>query len=274
MAKKKNPSAATNIAAANAANAANAVKSTGGGGGGGAQQEQQKKVSQNQNQQKKKKKEIHQHQHEGKKKEQPKGNEKHEQQPRQKEGILLRVLWWIPIVVLLLYLLPSGVQPVLEDVSFLDEIPPRQFDAICSNLRRTSQATLDELYDSGLPTLYTLRGKEAKLCIIGMPGLVPFNEWIHEQLNKVWRAKIFSNNGSEMINDVAGYRVSKGAVTVSNSWYDGTRTIAIDYWKTDYVLKLLHDEVRMVRPNLYVGRTYLVTPFGKRFFSNLALSTA
>ncbi|OLE23951.1 MAG: hypothetical protein AUG49_14630 [Catenulispora sp. 13_1_20CM_3_70_7] len=57
------------------------------------------------------------------------------------------------------------------------------------------------------------------------------------------------------------------AVYEAPSWHDGAPCIVLDYSRTSFVARLVHDEIREVAPGLFLGLVFL----GRRHVLDFAL---
>jgi len=71
----------------------------------------------------------------------------------------------------------------------------------------------------------------------------------------VWQGKVFLDD-AHMINKVFGHEAVTGAVCFGESWYDGKRSIIIDYTGSWWYAARYRDEFREVAPGIYLGLTY------------------
>ncbi len=75
----------------------------------------------------------------------------------------------------------------------------------------------------------------------------------------LWQGKVFDPNEGTLRNKITPFRIKaiKAKVYRDKSWLDGEDTITIDYSKSSFVARMVHDEIREVEPGLYLGKVYL-----------------
>lgn len=121
---------------------------------------------------------------------------------------------------------------------------------------------LERIYSSS-PVGETPDGESQGKAIV-LPGTFcgKLTSWV---CNKVWKGKVFDRKGGRLLNKILGLRIVKAAVFKGESWSDGKESIIIDYkWKS-LVAFLIRDEIRAVKPGLYLGKAYIRLPFGMSF---------
>lgn len=123
----------------------------------------------------------------------------------------------------------------------------------CVELRRTPQRELDGMYAAG--RVGKIPVGETRGCVVGLPDFA-LNEATADFMNFFWRGKVFDPNGHDVVNHLwNGYDV-KAEVFVADSWLDGRNAIIIDYRHTSLWFWTIRDEIREIRPGLYLGRMY------------------
>ena len=90
-----------------------------------------------------------------------------------------------------------------------------------------------------------------------------------------WQGKVFSHlPGCDkvgiLVNKITPFSLTFVVATVykDTSWLDGRETIVIDYSKTSFFAKRIRDEIREVKPGIYLGKVW----FGKTRILDFALS--
>ena len=137
-----------------------------------------------------------------------------------------------------------------------------------SDIRRLSQSQLNEIYSNAptgnVPTTDT-RGRAVFFpgTFLAAPASV--------LMGLVWQGKVFSNDGTILLNKVFGFKAIKARVYRGTSWFDNREAIIIDYRGTSLVMGWVRDEIREVSPGVYLGRAYARTPLGPAFVLNFAL---
>ncbi len=73
-----------------------------------------------------------------------------------------------------------------------------------------------------------------------------------------WRGKVFDAKAGRVTNRVLpfGVRAVTAEVRKAQSWLDGRECIVLDYSRTSLVARGVRDELRLLRPGLYLGRAY------------------
>jgi hypothetical protein len=73
-----------------------------------------------------------------------------------------------------------------------------------------------------------------------------------------WRGKVFDAGARRMINQVLplGVRAVTAEVRKGASRLDGRECIILDYARTSLVARSVRDELRLLRPGLYLGRAH------------------
>jgi hypothetical protein len=73
-----------------------------------------------------------------------------------------------------------------------------------------------------------------------------------------WQGKVFDAKRGVLRNRILPFGLNAILATVYKdpSWMDQKECIAIDYSETSLVAKWIRDEIRMISPQLYLGRVY------------------
>lgn len=73
-----------------------------------------------------------------------------------------------------------------------------------------------------------------------------------------WQGKVFDAPRKLLKNriSVLGLEAIIAEVAVGESWLDNKPCIVLDYSKTSLVAHWIRDEIRLVAPNLYLGKVY------------------
>ena len=90
------------------------------------------------------------------------------------------------------------------------------------------------------------------------PGTV-FTPAIAQAINVfAWQGKTFDAAHGVLRNriSVLGLNAIVAEVYKAPSWYDQKECIVLDYSKTSLVARWIRDEIRLIDPNLYLGRVY------------------
>ena len=74
-----------------------------------------------------------------------------------------------------------------------------------------------------------------------------------------WQGKVIDDDGGHLVNLVSPLRrrAIRAKVYEGDSWFDGGRSIFIDYSTTSLIARWVHDEIREVAPGLFLGLVYL-----------------
>ena len=125
------------------------------------------------------------------------------------------------------------------------------------DLLRISGPDLDDLYGGGTVTAIP-RGTGTGTAIFA-PA-----RGLGRLLAKItaltaWQGKVIDRDGAHLVNLVSPLRrrAIKAKVYEADSWFDGRRAIFIDYSQTSWVARWVHDEIREVAPDIYLGLVYL-----------------
>jgi hypothetical protein len=75
----------------------------------------------------------------------------------------------------------------------------------------------------------------------------------------LWRGKVFDPATHTLRNRISPLRLPliKAVVHKGDSWLDGNESIIIDYSKTSFLARGVHDEIRLIAPRLYLGIAWL-----------------
>jgi len=122
-----------------------------------------------------------------------------------------------------------------------------------SDLARLDRAELESLYDRS-PTGTIPQGR-----VRGLPLMNPGSKFavpLSRGGRLLWQGKIFHPADSTAINRFFGLRVIKGDVGYGPSLRDGRASIILDYARTSRIYRPYRDEIREVRPGLYLGLMY------------------
>jgi len=86
-----------------------------------------------------------------------------------------------------------------------------------------------------------------------------------------WQGKIFDLKDGSMANRILGFTAIKAKIFYGKSKLDSRKSIILDYAETSRAAGMIIDEIRLVAPNIYLGRGYMRTPFGNIHLLNFAL---
>jgi hypothetical protein len=126
-------------------------------------------------------------------------------------------------------------------------------DPTAKSWLKLSRAELDEIFSTATASAVP-RGEFDGILIVW----VPVFSWIIAAVVRalVWRGKVFDLE--TVVNRVTPLRLAsvRGHVHVSESWLDGRPSIVIDYSRTSLIAKHVRDEIREVRPGVFLGKVW------------------
>jgi len=126
-------------------------------------------------------------------------------------------------------------------------------------LRRMSRRELDDLFRSS-PAGPVPDGRARGTALV-LPG-----RWIDPLIQGtlrllVWRGKAFRTDGGagHLRNLISPFslRLFEARVYRDRSWFDGAEAVILDYSKSSVLVRPIRDEIRQVRPGLYLGQVFL-----------------
>lgn len=123
-------------------------------------------------------------------------------------------------------------------------------------LLKMSQAQLDELFSNA--ETGPIPDGQAKGTAIVAPGTAFTPELAEAVSLFVWQGKTFDGPHGVLRNRITALGVNAIVAEVYKgpSLFDNKECIVLDYSKTSLVAKWIRDEIRLVAPNLYLGRVY------------------
>lgn len=119
-----------------------------------------------------------------------------------------------------------------------------------------SQVELDELFSA--QEAGPVPSGEAKGIAIVAPGTV-FNANIAQAINLfAWQGKVFDAETMTLRNRILPFGLNAviASIRLEDSWLDGKPCIVLDYSKTSVVAQWIRDEIRLIAPDLYLGKVY------------------
>ena len=123
-------------------------------------------------------------------------------------------------------------------------------------LFQMTQAQLDTLFidsDAG-----PIPDGPANGTVIIAPG-TPFTPEIAQAINVfAWQGKNFDAAHGRLVNRISVFGVNAiiAEVYKAASWLDQKECIVLDYSKTSFVAHWIRDEIRLIQPKLYLGKTF------------------
>src|SRR4029079_1593277 len=97
-----------------------------------------------------------------------------------------------------------------------------------------------------------------------MPGTT-IGKVVSDIDNTVWKGKVFNAEKGELVNRILGHEFVKAELSKGQSWFDGKQSIIIDYKNTSLAAGFIRDEIREVKPGLYLGIAYARLPGNNRY---------
>ncbi len=123
-------------------------------------------------------------------------------------------------------------------------------------LLKLSQAELDALFTAADPG--PIPDGEAKGTAIIAPG-ASFSDEIAQIVNIfAWQGKVFDAKHGFLRNHILpfGIKAIVAKVYKDKSWLDDKECIVLDYSDTSILASRIRDEIRLIAPNLYLGKVY------------------
>jgi hypothetical protein len=123
-------------------------------------------------------------------------------------------------------------------------------------LLNMTDVQLDELFANA--TVDEIPSGEAKGTAI-IANSTRFSDEIAEFVNYfAWQGKTFDPDEGVLRNRIThfGFNAIIARVYKAPSWLDQKECIVLDYSKTSLVVRWIRDEIRLISPNLYLGRVY------------------
>jgi hypothetical protein len=125
-----------------------------------------------------------------------------------------------------------------------------------AQLMTMSQQELDELFTKS--PAGPIPDGPAKGTAIIAPG-TRFSDEIAQIINHfAWQGKTFDGARGVLTNRISilGFNAIVAEVYKGESWLDHKECIILDYSKTSQLAKRIRDEIRLVAPNVYLGKVY------------------
>jgi hypothetical protein len=125
-----------------------------------------------------------------------------------------------------------------------------------AQLLKMSQTELDDLF-KGAPAGPIPDGQAKGTAIIA-PGTV-FSPEIAEFVSVfAWQGKTFDGQRGVLTNRLLAFGLNAIVAEVykDSSWLDGKECVVLDYSKTSLLAHWIRDEIRLVSPNVYLGKVY------------------
>lgn len=119
-----------------------------------------------------------------------------------------------------------------------------------------SQQELDDLFRAS--PAGDIPDGSAKGTAIIAPG-TRYSETIAGFINMFgWQGKVFDSKKGVLKNKILlfGFEAILARVYKDASWLDGKECIVLDYSETSILAQYIRDEIRLISPNLYLGKVY------------------
>ena len=123
-------------------------------------------------------------------------------------------------------------------------------------LLESPQAKLDELFTASQAG--PIPNGEAQGTAIIAPG-TQFSRETAAFINFfAWQGKVFDGKMGLLKNKILPFGINAIVARVYKgpSWLDGKECIVLDYSETSIVAQWVRDEIRLIQPNLYLGKVY------------------
>jgi hypothetical protein len=128
--------------------------------------------------------------------------------------------------------------------------------AIVDQLLTKSQAELDALFSAH--EAGPIPDGEAKGTAIVAPG-TNFSDDIAKWVNIfAWQGKVFDSKTGTLRNHILpfGLKAIIAKVYKGPSWLDQKECVVLDYSETSVLAHWIRDEIRLIAPNIYLGKVY------------------
>lgn len=130
---------------------------------------------------------------------------------------------------------------------------PKEADEIASALVRMSQSELDAVYASGTTGAIPHGRARGVACLFPGSGLSPVLAKIGYY---VWQGKNFDAQHKTLVNRVIGLKLIPAKLYHGPSWFDNGDAVIIDYKDTSLTFSYIRDEIRLIAPDYWLGRSY------------------
>ena len=127
---------------------------------------------------------------------------------------------------------------------------------IVKQLLTKSQAELDALFSAH--EAGPIPNGPADGTAIVAPGK-QFSDEIAKLVNIfAWQGKVFDSQAGVLRNRILPFGINAIVARVykDKSWLDGQECIVLDYSETSMVAQWIRDEIRLIAPNVYLGKVY------------------
>lgn len=119
-----------------------------------------------------------------------------------------------------------------------------------------TDAQLDEIFTNG--TVGDIPDGQAKGTAIVANGTNFSSDIAHFVNFFAWQGKTFDAKNGVLRNRITHFGLSAiiAKVYKGPSWFDQKECIVLDYSETSLVARWIRDEIRVIGPNMYLGRVY------------------
>lgn len=154
--------------------------------------------------------------------------------------------------------------PAHQSKGFLSQFGieiPTNCSAIMEHMVKPASAQqLAERSKDELACIFTQSsaGKIPEGNTVGTAIFMPGTSWgagLSHIADKLWGGKVFDNKGA-LLNKILGYETLGADVYKGSSWLDGKESIIVDYNHIKFLGSAGRDEIREVKPGLYLGIGY------------------
>lgn len=136
-----------------------------------------------------------------------------------------------------------------------------------NTLGTPTEVDLGEMRQSELNSLYRRLPEPGAVPVgdtLGLALLLPGWPFGHLVRNLarilLWQGKVFDPKTRDLKNKISpfGFRTIRAQVYRGVSWFDpGSNATVLDYSKTSFVARWIRDEIREVRPGLWLGKVFI-----------------
>jgi hypothetical protein len=131
-----------------------------------------------------------------------------------------------------------------------------EMSALIEELLTKSRAELDALYSAHEAGPIPDGSSEGTLIIA--PGTRFTRPVTRLMKTFVWQGKVFDAQRGTMCNRILPFDIEAVVAKVyrAQSWLDGKECIVLDYSDTSIVARWIRDEIRLIAPDIYLGKAY------------------
>ncbi|HVJ44221.1 MAG TPA: hypothetical protein VM639_22145 [Dongiaceae bacterium] len=125
-----------------------------------------------------------------------------------------------------------------------------------AQLLAMSQAELDALFTAH--EAGPIPDGQANGTAIVAPGSAYSKEIATLVNHFAWQGKVFDSEAGYLKNRILPFGLNAiiAKVYKAPSWLDGKECIVLDYSETSIVAHWIRDEIRLIQPNMYLGKVY------------------